>query len=220
MTSSVEEYGEIGRQAFAVAKQNPAAFALVAAGLGLLFTATGTNTERARPAPSKRQAYNPQAATDGFDARVAAADAAIKADMGSDDMPKSTSLKAHLESGLDPLPNSARRRVIKARKAAVTAQERVESEAAKLKRNSQAFYAKQPLAVGGLALGIGALVGSLLPSTRGEDALLGKHRDELMAKAQRALEEEAAALKDSMKEGVSAAANHSEARERRRKVGI
>jgi len=209
VTSSIEEYGgEIGRQAMTAAKQNPVAFALLAAGVGLLLT--GTGTERRSSAPRRQKANDPEEAMDGFDARVTAADAASKANIASDDRPSASWLKAHLESGLEALPASARRRVIKTRKAAIAAQERVEEKAARLARNTRTFHSKQPLAVGGLALGVGALVGALLPNTRREDEWLGDHRDQLVAKAHRALEKEKAALKGALDEGVRAAANHSE----------
>ena len=44
--------------------------------------------------------------------------------------------------------------------------------------------------VGALAVGMGALIGALLPSTRREDALLGEHRDAVMAAAKSTLQDE------------------------------
>ena len=41
-----------------------------------------------------------------------------------------------------------------------------------------------------VALGVGALIGALLPSTKREDALLGEHRDAVMARAHLALKKE------------------------------
>jgi len=174
----VETYGgDLGRQAWGAAKQNPAAFALVGAGLSLLLSGTGTRpeTRKAKPAlvPTE-QAYA------GFDERVAAADEEMQAEVSSagsqDEAPSAAWLRAKLTDGLDALPPGARERVVAARETALDAQEKVEAQARAAAKKSRGFLHDQPLAVGALALGFGALVGALLPSTRREDDLLGQHR--------------------------------------------
>jgi len=187
-----EHYGgDLGRQAWGAAKQNPAAFALVGAGLGLLFTGTGTRPENRPPEPT---AVPPEQAFVGFDARVAAADAEMNEEMTGmieqDTAPRAAWLREKLNDGLDVLPSSARSQVLKARKAALNAQEAVEAQASRAAKQSKTFMNDQPLAVGAIAVGLGALIGSLLPSTRREDQLLGERRDATMAAAKASLQSE------------------------------
>ncbi|MEL6585119.1 MAG: hypothetical protein AAFY65_11445 [Pseudomonadota bacterium] len=181
--------GEIGRQTWDAARQNPAAFALVGAGIGLLLTGTGKRPDQGTATPT---AVPPHQAMEGFDARVAEADTTLKQEMtGMSDVSLSASrMRAAMDHGLDKLPRHARKRVLQARQTALQAQERVEAKAAKLARRSRTFMDEQPLAVGALALGLGALVGAMLPSTKREDELLGAHRDAMMRSAQDALQEE------------------------------
>jgi len=109
---------------------------------------------------------------------------------GPETTPRAAWLREKLNDGLDALPDSARTRVLDARKAALDAQERVEAQARKAAQKSQTFMHNQPLAVGALAVGMGALIGALLPSTRREDELLGEHRDAVMAVAKNTLQDE------------------------------
>lgn len=187
-----EKYGgDLGQQAWGAAKQNPAAFALVGAGLSLLLTGTGSRPETKRPAPTAVPADD---ALVGFDERVAAADAEMKEEMtGMIDQPtapRAAWLRAKLNDGLDALPAASRDRVLKARKAALSAQEQIEARARRTAAQSRTFMHAQPLAVGAVALGIGALIGALVPSTRREDELLGEHRNAVMSAAQQTLREE------------------------------
>lgn len=187
-----EHYGgDLGRQAWGAARQNPAAFALVGAGLSLLFTGTGSRPETRVAAPA---AVPPQDALVGFDARIAAADTEIKQEMTGmveqDTAPRAAWLRAKLNDGLEALPETARMRVLQARQSALQAQEKVEAQARITARKSRTFMHDQPLAVGAVALGLGALIGALLPSTRREDDLLGEQRDAVMAAAKSTLQEE------------------------------
>lgn len=187
-----ENYGgDLGRQAWGLAKQNPAAFALAGAGLTLMLSGTGSRPETRRPTPV---AAPPSAALVGFDERVAAADADMKEEMTGmmehDTAPRAAWLREKLNDGLDALPASARARVLKAREAALNAQENVEAQTRRAVQKSQTFMHDQPLAVGAIALGMGALIGAMLPSTRREDSLLGERRDAVMAAAKSTLQEE------------------------------
>lgn len=201
--------GDIGRQAWTAAKQNPAAFALVGAGIGLLLTGTGTRPEAQQPDTNLVPTDDAYA---GFDARVAAAETEIKQEATGmseqDTAPRAAWLRAKLHDGLDALPEEARERVMKARHAVIDAQEKVEMKARETKQKSATFLNEQPLAVGALALGVGALIGALLPSTRREDDLLGEHRDAAMASARSALKtelEKAHAAAKSTLQGTTAA---------------
>ena len=107
-----------------------------------------------------------------------------------DTAPRAEWLREKLKDGLETLPLSAQERVISARQTVLQAQEKVEAQARAAAQKSQTFMHEQPLAVGAIALGLGALIGALLPSTRREDDLLGEHRDAAMAKARSSLKEE------------------------------
>lgn len=202
INATAREYsGEIGRQAYAAARSNPAAFALVGAGLALLLT--GGGTARSRSAP---QAATPETAMDGFDERVAKADAQIKAKAtGRSFNPTALRMRAALDRGLEKLPSKARNRVLSARKKAIEAQERVEAEARRVARKSKQLHNDQPLAVGAVAFGIGAVIGALLPGTRTENEWLGAKRDALMAEARMALAEEMDALHATASESLQKA---------------
>lgn len=183
--------GDLGRQAWGMAKQNPAAFALVGAGLTLMLSGTGSRPETRRPA---LVATAPDDAMIGFDDRVKAADAQMKqeyaATMEPEKAPRAAWLRKKMNDGLDTLPDAARARVLNARKAALDAQERVEAQARDASQKSKTFMHDQPLAVGAIAVGLGALIGALLPSTRREDNMLGEHRDAVMSAAKSTLQEE------------------------------
>lgn len=197
----VQTYGnDIGAQAFDAARRNPAGIALVGVGIALLLTGTGTRSNVAVRAGTDTVPA-PEEAMVGFDARVAAADKMINANEGASMLnePTAKGLRDRIEDGLDALPPKARMRVREARQAAVNAQEKVEDQARRVARASSATLQSQPLAVGAVALGIGALLGALLPSSRREDELMGEQRDRVMAKAQGVLHEELDKLHASVK---------------------
>lgn len=182
--------GDLAQKAWGALRENPAGGLLVTIGLGLL--AAGSQRRHPSTATQEPTAVAPQVAFEGFDARVAAADAEMKADMTGElePQPEASKLKVALESGLEKLPAKARKRVIKARQAAISAQESIERQTRRAARRTKGFVYEQPLTVGALALGFGVLAGSLLPGTRREDALMGARRDALVADARNALEEE------------------------------
>ncbi|MEM1149160.1 MAG: hypothetical protein AAGI03_01180 [Pseudomonadota bacterium] len=179
--------GESGRQIVEVAKSKPVAFAFM--GLGVALLAAGTSE---RPAPSQTSAPHlggAEDALDGFDARLHAADAAMS------ERPRASSLRATIETGLEKLSPDARRRVLKARRLALDAQEKAEKHAKAATSATRDSFERNPLAVGALAIGAGALIGALLPRTRAEDRTLGASRDRLMQEAKAALAEELRAVR-------------------------
>jgi len=216
LTASANDIGgDLAQKAWGTLRENPAGGLLVTIGLGLL--ASGTQRRPlpvARPTPA---AVYPDEALVGFDARVAQADEAIRADMSGEleARPEASRMKAALNSSLDSLPPKARKRVLKAREAAISAQESIERQTRRAAQKTKGFVYEQPLTVGALALGFGVLAGTLLPGTRREDALLGKRRDALMTDARNALEEEVLKAKAqaegviAQKTGASAHAMHS-----------
>ena len=64
-----------------------------------------------------------------------------------------------------------------------------------------------PLAVGGIALGLGALVGLALPSTEPEQRLMGPTRDTLVQKAQNVVQDKVQDLGDKVHSAVGAASD-------------
>ncbi|MEL6644828.1 MAG: hypothetical protein AAFQ79_12920 [Pseudomonadota bacterium] len=208
---TAETYGtDLSRQLWDATRENPAAFALVGAGLALLLSGAGRRDDH-DAATQSFEAVPPAKAMDGFDARVAEADAKIRADSTglTDETLSSGRMRAALDRGLDALPPVARNRVRKARIAAIRAQEAVERRAKRVSRQSADMVTKQPIAVGAAAFGVGALVAALLPNTRREDALMGAKRDALMAEARTALAHELEAVRGAVADEMG---GHSEPR--------
>lgn len=63
------------------------------------------------------------------------------------------------------------------------AKSRVQGAASRARESSSELWESQPLVVGAIAVGVGALLGALLPSTPRERRALGPTRDELLGKA-------------------------------------
>lgn len=210
--SLIEVYGkDLIDQTWGRAQKNPAALVLVGAGLSLLMAGTGSRPERplsdGATRPGSGRTPLPEDGLMGFDDRIAAAEAAMKQEEGytMSNRPTAQWLRDRIEDGLDALPPKARMRVREARQAAITAQEKVEDQARRVAQKSSATMQSQPLAVGAVALGIGALIGALLPSSRREDALMGEHRDRLMSKAKSVLNEEVDRLHETAKSKLAQA---------------
>ncbi|WP_227272124.1 DUF3618 domain-containing protein [Roseobacter weihaiensis] len=199
--------GSVGHAVVDMARANPAGAALV--GLGLAALLAGPKRP-ARAAPYDTRQTSPAKGlsekdplSGEFDRRLAAADAAETSE------PRAPRMRAALNNGLANLPEPARRRVIKARKAAIEVQETLDRKAAIAARKARSFHQQQPLSTGALAMGVGAVVAALLPRTRFEDEMLGARRDELLQQAEFALRDEIAqatatgeaALRDGMKAG-------------------
>lgn len=182
--------GALAQHAWGSLRAQPAGGLLV--GIGLAMLAAGSQRAPAKTPQRNPSMVDPEDAMEGFDARVAEADAAMSAQMsgGMVRAPEASKLRAAVNAGLDQLPPQSRKRVRDAREAVIAAQEKVERKARKAARQTESFVHEQPLTVGAIALGFGVLAGTLLPSTRREDALLGARRDALMDDARTALEEE------------------------------
>ena len=206
--------GALGQTAMDMARANPAAMLLVGAGVAALLAGPRKpNPEppydvRARQAPAGT--LQDDTLTAEFDRRVAAADAAMDAE------PRAPKLRAALNSGLANLPEPARRRVIKAREAAIDAQEKIDRQAEIAKRKARSFHQRQPLSTGAVALGIGAILAAVLPRTRVEDDLMGAQRDALMQQAELTLRDEIAraratgeaALREGLEAGKQRVSQH------------
>ncbi|WP_158270815.1 DUF3618 domain-containing protein [Thalassorhabdomicrobium marinisediminis] len=189
------------------AKRNPAGLALLALGAAVVAINPGKQTRAAVASPDYRG---------GEEARIAAADSKIKAKqhiranhpVGST---SSSTMRQWLDTGLDKLSPEARDRVTKARLKVIEAQEGVERQAAKATEAAHLAHQTQPLATTLAAAGIGALIGSLIPSTRAEADLMGEKRDQLMRQAEATLRDEVDRLHakgtDAVNSGVEAVQN-------------
>lgn len=63
---------------------------------------------------------------------------------------------------------------------------------------------EQPLVVGALAVAVGAIIGTAIPSTQYENRILGTARDRTLSKAQEIGQQQYESLKDSMQQGSQA----------------
>lgn len=192
-----DQYGsELGGQAWKAARENPAAFALVGAGLALLLSGAGRRSEDDQVTSHHRPPLDKTAA-DEADATIAEANASLRKDTTSFyNGPSAERLKASLHRGLESLSPDARARVLDARHAALRAQQGIEQRAAQARYKADRIVRQRPVATSAAAFGIGALIAAILPSTEREDALLGKQRDAMMENARVALETEMAKLRN------------------------
>ncbi|PZX38025.1 uncharacterized protein DUF3618 [Roseinatronobacter thiooxidans] len=103
---------------------------------------------------------------------------------------KASDLADRVSHGLEDLSDTAKARVISARRAAHDA--RAASEAAMNRGTAAAkdMFRDQPLVAGALAMAFGAAVGGMLSHTRLEDDTLGAHSDQLFRDAQDVYREE------------------------------
>ena len=223
----------IGGSAVGAARRNPGPLAVTGAGLawmalkGVLqnsgsrvaYDSTRTQTARGLSQPTPPMA--------GFDARVAAADSAMKAEHSTSNFEgdismtdaqttntrlnaakarvydTAESLRAKIEDGLDGLPDPAKERIRQARETAISVQARAEAEARHAAQVARTTAHDNPLLVGGLALAAGAALAMLLPRTQVEDRTIGAHRDRLFDEADRIFKDEKAKLTAAAEEAVA-----------------
>ncbi|MGR3496926.1 hypothetical protein [Citreimonas sp.] len=196
LSRTAEEYGnQMIRTVTDQARENPAAFALLGAGLAMVLTGAGRRSKSdaleapvppggvsAIPAPGSEARLGP--VTGPRDRRFGG-----QSGDGTHGV-SAARLRSAMEHGLDKLSPAARNRVRRARQQVIDAQEALERRASKAARQSDAFVRDQPIAAGALAFGFGAIAAALLPGTRTEDRMMGSRRDALMAEATLAFERE------------------------------
>ncbi len=176
--------GAIGKTAVDMARANPAGALLL--GLGAAALLAGPRHPVQRPAYARGSndtaegRLRDDVLTDEFDARVAAAE----------EGPRAPRMRAALNKGLANLPEPARKRILKARHAAITLQEKLDRSAAQAARKASRLHARQPFLSAAIAAGFGAIAASLLPRTQLEDETMGAQRDALMEQAELALQDE------------------------------
>ncbi len=224
--------GQAGEGAAKTVRRNPGPLAVTGAGLAWMALKAATRRSGPRIAydetthPTVTGFRQPRPRMAGFDARLAAADSAIKADQSdsflegdhpmTDETHHNTRLdaakgrlydtaesqRARIEDGLDGLPDGAKDRIRKAREAAIAVHERAETEAARAAQAARNTAHDNPLLVGGLALAAGAALAMMLPRTQVEDRTIGAHRDRLFDEAERVFQAEKAKLKAAAEDAV------------------
>jgi hypothetical protein len=121
-----------------------------------------------------------------------------KADQAADAANASArQMRARLAHGLEDLDHAARNKVIAARQKAIKAQEEIERRAARAKASVKATHAAHPVATTLAVVGIGALIGALIPTRRSgksRERTLAEARDAELRHAEEILAMEAAAL--------------------------
>lgn len=127
-------------------------------------------------------------------------------------------LRARLHDGMENLPDAARARILEARLKAIEAQHAVEAKIARASGSVQRNAQENPFLVGAIAFGLGAALAAAMPRSSIENRSIGAHRDRLLDDAERvfreetaklrrvaetAVEEGKAAVKDTLRDGVS-----------------
>lgn len=98
--------------------------------------------------------------------------------------------RSMLHEGTETLSEEARARVLAAREQAIAARRAAMRSFRSASETTGDFYDRQPLAMGAIALAVGAAIGGAMPRTKTEDDLIGAQSDSLMAEAERIFAEE------------------------------
>jgi hypothetical protein len=98
--------------------------------------------------------------------------------------------RARISEGTEALSREARARVLAAREAALDARERAEKSWRKGQEVAVHAFENNPLAMGTVAMALGAVLGSALPRTDIENRTMGDESDRLYGEAERIFREE------------------------------
>ncbi|MEO6300576.1 MAG: hypothetical protein ABIO62_13220 [Paracoccaceae bacterium] len=222
-----DQGGELTRSMTRVVGRNPAAVALVGAGLAWLIIGQNRNGEGAggvsndgstgtgtTSGPHRRkgqflsdeaswlsdhgtQASAPRSGADSpTDTMMssirqsAGAAAEAVSDTAGAVRDKAMDITTRLLSGTEGFSAEAKARVLSARQAAYDARLASEATFRRGKETANSIFEAQPIAVGALAVALGAAIGSALPHSQLEDNTLGESSDALFAEAQAIFREE------------------------------
>lgn len=212
--------GDLATSISETVRRNPVPSALI--GFGLAWLAASAARSSDATGQNLRGRYDATDApwsgleeSDNFDARVAAADRNMRqgeygggdsedgfvsglrdtaSEYGAQAQKKIDDLVERITAGTEEMSEAARRRVIAAREAAVTAHLKVQNSVSHAAHTASETAKSQPLAVGGVALVGGAILGAALPGTERENRAFGAYRDRLFDEAERVYREERAKL--------------------------
>lgn len=201
--------GDVATSLSETVRRNPVPSALIGIGVAWLAASTASRSVgqdngtavHARPYgaadPALDGPRNGQARSedDGFIAKIrqAASGASERAANRIDD------LIDGITAGTEQMDAEARRRVVAAREAALTAHLKVEKALGQAANRASQTARSHPLAAGGAALLGGAILGAILPGTEQENRMIGAHRDRLLDAADRIYREERAKLEAASK---------------------
>lgn len=170
--------GRAGRAVVDAAKANPVAFALLGmggVGLTLLLTQTTIGTASRPSSRSPRDGSDDSdggaATTRGRSGAAAQAGTKLKSAVG-EAADQAGALARRVQGGLSELPSAAGNALQKTKQAARGQSERIER-----------LFVRNPAATTASALAIGVGIGMMIPTSRLEDQLMGRGRDELIEKA-------------------------------------
>jgi len=134
---------------------------------------------------SQRSGPEPEAVEDLVEkTKAAAAGAAQTVRSGT------KAISSRIAEGTEHLSQDARQRVLAAREAALAAGRTTARAARRGQSSATALFARQPLVVGALAVALGAIIGGSLPRAKPGRKPDPDKRDELIARAERILDEE------------------------------
>jgi ElaB/YqjD/DUF883 family membrane-anchored ribosome-binding protein len=194
-----ESLSDAGTSVYRTARRNPLPFALIAAGVGLLILQNRRSGNGGSYARSYRYDYdagnyidegNESYSTGGKNRRQKSTlNTASKkvSNAASSAYEGVTGAASSAYSGVSDAANSAYQGLTSAAGTAYEQVGNVGTQARRVAGQAQDQYEyyleENPLAVGAVALAVGAAVGFMLPSTSYEGALMGEYRDNLVQKA-------------------------------------
>jgi hypothetical protein len=113
----------------------------------------------------------------------------VRADAARD---RAGDLQRRLSKGTEELSEAARHRVLAAREKALAAQQSLSRAQRRGADAAADFYDEYPLAVGAVAMAVGAAIAGAMPRTQMEDEMMGEQSDALIEEAERIFAEEKA----------------------------
>lgn len=193
---------ELARTVVRGARDNPAAVALVGAGLAWLLLGPKSEDGPSKPFDSRSNptvgGFRHDANPEEFEQRVDAAESALRTETSGTETTgtrgfldrSAAQMRETLQEGTEKLTEAAKVRVIAARERAIIAQMELEAKADRIGAKGRSFFHDQPLLVGVEIAAVAAAAALALPRTRTEDEAFGAHRDALLSEADRVLHDE------------------------------
>lgn len=165
-------------------KQNPVPIALIGAGIAWLILSDHDRKALGRPSTISADDYD-----DWNTTRIGAEN--YPSETGTDGMrhtldeikANAKTLSENVQHKARDVAQSARESISRMTHDTPVSGDKLSYQARQAKGRFMHMIEEQPLVIGALGMALGALLGAGLPSTRREDELMGKARDELVDKA-------------------------------------
>ncbi len=205
--------GEFGENLLAQVRNNPVATIVAGVGVAWLMAASKRPPPRAASMSADRQGRwdggqwrsTFESARDGASSTAESAwDSASSKAESAWDSASSTAESAWdaASQAMDSTAQAARNATETVSRTAQRATDATRHAAASLSESWSHLCREQPVALGAIALAIGAALGALLPSTEAEDEMLGATSDETKARLRREAQSRADRLRDAAGEAV------------------